>query len=83
MMGKCIYPTCVDEQHIEIVIGWHMASKFVHYIFTQMTRIKALQDSFTLLCDVEAGARTSVLIPQQKSFIKIFFFSCLGPKQSV
>lgn len=73
----------IYEQHIEIVIGWHMVYMCIHYRFTQMTRIKGLQDSFTLVCDVEAGAQTSVLIPQQKSFIKICFFSCLSPKQSV
>lgn len=61
---------CIYEQHIEIVIGWHMVYMCVHYIFTQLTRIKGLQDSFTLVCDVEAGAQTSVLIPQQKSFKK-------------
>lgn len=71
---------CIYEQHIEIVIGWHMVYMCVHYIFTQLTRIKGLQDSFTLVCDVEAGAQTFVLIPQQKSFKKSLFLFLPWPQ---
>lgn len=80
MMHKCIYPTCVYEQHIKVIIGWHMADMCVHYIFTQMTRIKALQDSslWCVMWKLVLGLLYS--FPSRRDLLKSVSFFALAPK---
>lgn len=74
MMYMCMYPGCVYEQCIQIVIGWYMAYMCVHYVFTQMTRIKGLENSSTLVSDVEAGVFRFCTHSPVEEIYKILFF---------